>query len=230
MQRGNSLDTEAHRSQIKSRARVRNLAEVYTHKREVDAMLDLVPDMFPSESDPANTDRKFFEPACGSGNFLEEILLRKLSHVTTERFGSDEQYEHRILRAVASIYAIDINQENVDESRDRLAALVRAHVYRDSPSQDPSSSLFEATRIILTTNIVLGDTLADAETIRFIDYRPERVGMFVREWSYLDPGFNESLFALLEDRQDVTPIHYSLLKDHPRPTSANFQSSSSGSS
>ena len=36
------------KGQIKSRERVRDLAEVYTHEREVDAMLDLVPDMFPS--------------------------------------------------------------------------------------------------------------------------------------------------------------------------------------
>lgn len=61
---------EADRGQIKSRDRVRDLAEVYTHKREVDAMLDLVPGMFPSAADPGNTDRTFLEPACGSGNFL----------------------------------------------------------------------------------------------------------------------------------------------------------------
>ena len=36
--------------QIKHRDRVRDLAEVYTHRREVAAMLDLVPDMFPSEA------------------------------------------------------------------------------------------------------------------------------------------------------------------------------------
>lgn len=60
--------------QIKSRERVRDLAEVYTHKREVDAMLDLVAEMFPSQNDPSNTDRTFLEPACGSGNLLEEIL------------------------------------------------------------------------------------------------------------------------------------------------------------
>ena len=38
------------RGQIKTRERVRDLAEVYTHEREVNAMLDLVPDMFPAAS------------------------------------------------------------------------------------------------------------------------------------------------------------------------------------
>lgn len=38
------------RGQIKTRQRVRDLAEVFTHEREVKAMLDLIPDMFPAAS------------------------------------------------------------------------------------------------------------------------------------------------------------------------------------
>jgi len=49
--------TAALRTQIKTRDRVRDLAEVYTHEREVNAMLDLVADMFPTEGDPGNHDR-----------------------------------------------------------------------------------------------------------------------------------------------------------------------------
>jgi hypothetical protein len=69
---------------------VRDLAEVYTHEREVNAMLDLVPDMFPSAADTDNTDRAFLEPACGDGNFLVEILRRKLRYVTPRRCGRGE--------------------------------------------------------------------------------------------------------------------------------------------
>ena len=65
-------------NQIKTRNRVRDLAEVYTHEREVNAMLDLVPDTLPSAEQPENHDRTFLEPACGHGNFLMEILRRKL--------------------------------------------------------------------------------------------------------------------------------------------------------
>jgi hypothetical protein len=90
-------------AQIKTRERVRELAEVYTDKREVDAMLDQVSSMFPSQDDPGNTDRTFLEPASGHGNFLEEILLRKLAFVTVSRYGRGERYEHRILRCLSSI-------------------------------------------------------------------------------------------------------------------------------
>lgn len=53
---------------IKSKERVRDLGEVYTQPREVNAMLDLIPDAF------ASIDTRFFEPAAGDGNFLVAIL------------------------------------------------------------------------------------------------------------------------------------------------------------
>lgn len=86
--RRRALVSPAHADHIKTRERVRELAEVYTHKREVTAMLDLVADMFPSDADPGNIDRKFLEPAAGSGNFLEEILRRQLAYVTTPCIGT----------------------------------------------------------------------------------------------------------------------------------------------
>lgn len=72
-------------------------------------MLDMVPVAF------EHLDIKFLEPACGSGNFLVEILRRKLVPVSRHDTVSQEQYEHRMLRASASIYAIDICAENVKE-------------------------------------------------------------------------------------------------------------------
>src|SRR5215218_1123472 len=114
--------------QIRSRERVRGLAEVYTHEREVKAMLDLVPDMFPSGRDSGNTDRTFLEPACGHGNFLVEILRRKLEYVTCRRYGRGERFEHRALRCLASVYGIDICDDNVGESRERMRSLIGAHV------------------------------------------------------------------------------------------------------
>ncbi len=55
--------------QIKSRERVRDLAEVYTHEREVVAMLDLIPAMLPSETNPGNTDRSSLSPLAATAIF-----------------------------------------------------------------------------------------------------------------------------------------------------------------
>jgi len=217
------------RGQIKSRERVRDLAEVYTHKREVDAMLDLVPDMFPSEADPGNIDRTFLEPACGSGNFLEEILRRKLAFVTTQRYGRGERYEHRVLRCLASIYAVDISGDNVLEARDRMRARINSHLDLDMNTKAVSAAFVSAVEVILHTNVICADTLADAATIQLVEYRPGPGPTFSREWSFLDPAANEDdLFSLLIARRDERPVHYSRLIDHPGPVSANADTAGRG--
>jgi len=208
--------------QIKHRARVRDLAEVYTHQREVTAMLDLVPDMFPSEADPENLDKTFLEPASGHGNFLHEILRRKLAFVSSSRHGDGEEYEHRILRCVASIYGIDIDAENVDDCRRRMTALIAAHV-GDLASR--TEGFWSAVEVILTTNIVRADTLADAQVIELVSYQPGEGGTFLREWSTLEEPATDSqldLFDVLPDepRRDARPVHYAQLAANPKPLSA----------
>ena len=204
--------------QIKTRQRVRDLAEVYTHTREVTAMLDLVPDMFPSTDDPGNTDRKFFEPAAGSGNFLEEILKRKIAHVSSLRYQSVQLYEHRLLRALASIYAIDIDPENVAESKDRLRNLLQSHLDNDLNTKVPTQGFASAVEAILKTNIVLANTLTDLASIEWVDYKASRNGMFVREWSTGGDAAQLDLFSVA--KLDAAPIHYSLLAGNPEPVSA----------
>ena len=67
-----SVNTHDAPRQIKSRKRVRDHGEVFTNPREVNAMLDLV------KEESERIDSRFLEPACGDGNFLAEILRRKL--------------------------------------------------------------------------------------------------------------------------------------------------------
>lgn len=61
--------------QVKSKERVADRGEVFTAEREVKAMCDLVKD------ETERIDSRFLEPACGDGNFLAEILRRKLEVV-----------------------------------------------------------------------------------------------------------------------------------------------------
>ena len=96
-------------SQIKSKQRVKEHAEVFTAEREVKAMCDLIP----SETweDITST---FLEPACGTGNFLAEIFARKLQRCKNDKDG---------LKALNSIYGVDIQADNVAESRLRLVEM-----------------------------------------------------------------------------------------------------------
>ena len=61
--------------QIKSRKRVREIAEVYTANTQVKSMLDLA-------FDTSNKiESRFFEPGCGNGNFLDFDALNPLKFV-----------------------------------------------------------------------------------------------------------------------------------------------------
>jgi type I restriction-modification system DNA methylase subunit len=67
------LDDIKPNRQVKSKKRVADHGEVFTNQREVNAMLDLV------KQETERIDSRFLEPACGNGNFLAEVLRRKLS-------------------------------------------------------------------------------------------------------------------------------------------------------
>lgn len=212
-------------SQTKTRQRVRDLAEVYTHEREVTAMLDLVPDMFPSPDRPRDIGRKFLEPACGAGNFLVAILDRKLAYV---KFGgiyrSSATFETAVLRALSSIYGIDIDRENVEQSRQFLKADVAHHMNLQLNTVPVSQGFWTAVDAILSTNIIQGDTLKDAQRVRLVEYRWQRkVGQVIREWSYLEePEAQYDLFGEAPDdrSRDEEVIHFSLLAANPEPIRA----------
>jgi hypothetical protein len=198
--------------QVRSRERVRDLAEVFTHQREVDAILDSVADAFDA------LDVKFFEPACGSGNFCVEILRRKLRLVAKADCVSQEHYEHRLLRAIASIYGVDISPDNVAEARGRMAHTLLDHYQTDANTVEPTVGFLNAAAAILGANIVCGDSRADASRIELCDWRPVSGGRFQRVWSYaLVPPAERDLFWA-ERVQDAEPVHYAQLGTENAPT------------
>ena len=69
------------KKQVKSKKRVADHGEVFTNDREVNAMLDLV------KQETERIDSRFLEPAWGNGNFLAEVLRRKLKAVD-QRYGN----------------------------------------------------------------------------------------------------------------------------------------------
>jgi len=108
--------------QIKSKERVRDLAEVFTGEREVNAMLDLV------KSQSEKIDSTFLEPACGNGNFLIAVLKRKLETIR-RKHKKQEDIEFYTIIASASIYGIDISEENVEEARQRMLNEIKNFYY-----------------------------------------------------------------------------------------------------
>ena len=132
---------------IKSKKRVKDFAEVYTPQFIVKDMCDLIP-----KETWDNIESTFLEPACGTGNFLVEIYARKLERCQNEKDG---------LKALNSIYGVDIQADNVCESRKRLVDMFIAKF----PNANEYAEFFAWA--IVSNNIVCDDFLnPQTETLK----------------------------------------------------------------
>lgn len=142
----------AHNNQIKSKERVANHGEVFTHEREVDGMLDLV------KNETERLDSRFLEPACGTGNFLVEVLNRKLAVLRQKYKSSFPEYEKYGVIVISSLYGIDLLEDNVIECRERLLKIF-VKEYVSLFKHDFNNKFLTVLRFILSKNIVSGDAL-----------------------------------------------------------------------
>ena len=137
--------------QIKSKARVRAHGEVFTAAREVNAMLDLVKD------ETENLDSTFLEPACGDGNFLDEVLRRKLAVCRKRYGGSPADYEKFSFLACTTLYGVDILADNVARCRERLFARWEGGF---GGRTDYHDRVARSVKRVFERNIVLGNALS----------------------------------------------------------------------
>lgn len=138
--------------QIKSKERVNNHGEVFTSEREVNAMLDLV------KNESERIESRFLEPACGTGNFLIEVMRRKLDVVEKRYKKSQLEYERYAVIAVSSLYGVDILEDNVIHCRERLFDYFNER-YTKLFKQSCKEECRKSIQIILNRNILWGDAL-----------------------------------------------------------------------
>lgn len=139
-------------SQVKSKQRVSDHGEVFTAKKEVNAMLDLVKD------ETERIESRFLEPACGNGNFLAEILNRKLAVVNSRYSKSQLEFERYAVLAISSIYGVDILEDNAIECRTRLFDIFEDlyfNLFKDKCKDECRNSV----KFLLDRNILWGDAL-----------------------------------------------------------------------
>ena len=150
-----------YKQQIKSKSRVANHGEVFTSNKIVNDMLDLV------KQETERIESRFLEPACGNGNFLAEILERKLTVVKAKYGKSESEYKKYAFIAVTSIYGVELLQDNVEECRQRLFDIFCREILKNSKiiSNYEKESYLEAILYVLTKNILCGNAL----TLRKVD-------------------------------------------------------------
>jgi hypothetical protein len=210
------------KKQVKSKKRVADHGEVFTNDREVNAMLDLV------KHETERIDSRFLEPACGNGNFLAEVLRRKLKVVDQRYANNQMDWERYAVIAVSSIYGVDILEDNAQECRLRLYQifddLYSSH-FKDKCKEDCRRSI----RFLLDRNILWGDALdftnpATKQPIVFSEWsavngsmlkRRDYMFKFLVEKSHQFSLFNDegNPAAIDEPVKDFPLIHYLKLSE-----------------
>lgn len=154
---------------VKSKQRVADHGEVFTPPWMVEAMLDLV------KGETERIDSRFLEPACGSGNFLVQILRRKLAAVELKYGKSEFEKRHFALFGLMCIYGVELLPDNITECRDNLL-----EVFADYLHIDETDDLYLAANFVLSQNLVHGDAL----TMQDNNKQP----ITFAEWGYLGKG------------------------------------------
>jgi len=156
--------------QVKTKKRVTDHGEVFTDHKEVNAMLDLV------KQETENIESRFLEPACGTGNFLVEILRRKLTIVEKRYSKNQIEFERYSIAALCSIYGVELLPDNVKECRQRLLGIF-THFYI-SNFKNAKSNFLQSAEFILSRNILCGDAL----TLKTPD---EKQPIVFSEWAFV---------------------------------------------
>jgi hypothetical protein len=137
---------------VKSKERVTKFGEVNTSAREINAMLDLV------KHETERIDSRFLEPACGDGNFLIEVLNRKLDILVKKYKKNQYEFEKNAVVVVGSIYGVDILEDNAQSARDRLFERF-IKVYKKYFKEYLNDKLINSVKFIIDKNIIHGDAL-----------------------------------------------------------------------
>lgn len=177
-------------NQVISKKRVSDFAEVFTAEREVNAMLDLV------KSETQRINSRFLEPACGTGNFLAEILKRKLEIVKSKYSKSQTEFERYAVTAVSSIYGVDILVDSVEDCRERLYQIFN-EIYTRIFKKKCKEECRKAVKYILEKNIIWGDALS----LKTPDKRSKPI--IFSEWSAVNGSMikrRDFMFSFLLDK------------------------------
>jgi hypothetical protein len=154
---------------VKSKQRVADHGEVFTPAWLVEDMLDLV------KEETLRIDSRFLEPACGSGNFLVQVLRRKLLTVGLKYQAATFERSHYALLSLMCIYGIELLPDNIQECRENLL-----EVFSDFLKVSEEDDFYRAAEQVLFVNLVHGDALTMKTS--------KGAHITFAEWGYIGKG------------------------------------------
>lgn len=153
---------------IKSKERVSKHGEVFTPKNIVCDMIALIPDTTWSDIRSIT-----LEPTCGNGNFIVEIVKKKI------------ECGMSIYDSLNTTFGMDIMKDNIEECRLRLVEVVERYYKREE------DKFFKCVCVIVNNIFVVKDSLEYIRSKKFEDkkffeldtthYVPKRPSIFEEE-------------------------------------------------
>ena len=212
------------------RQRIIDHGEVFTPAGLVNDMLDLV------AHECERVESRFLEPACGDGNFLAEVLRRKLVTVTQKHARNREKWARDASLAVSSLYGIDLLADNIAACRERLLEV--AHDRYAARFKTPlPDAVARAVAYILSKNILQGDALtlqtSTGDPIVFPEWSPVNGSMLKRrdfkfdhllQHAHYNSKTHKTLFSDMDEEfysplpvAEYPPCHYLKIPDAEAP-------------
>jgi len=114
----------------RDKLRVKETSEVFTPTKDIQEKLDIL-----EKEDPElflNSNKTFLEPSCGDGQFLSEVVIRKM-----------ERSNCTLEQVLSTTYGVELMEDNVKLCKERLAG------------PNPTQEILD----ILDKNIVCHDAL-----------------------------------------------------------------------
>lgn len=137
---------------IKSEERVNKFGEVYTPQDIVCKMSDMVGESL------YRMDKTVLEPSCGNGNFMVELIKRKMEGAIKEVKEKGGNFDLMTLKAVSLVYGVDIIVDNIEESKNRMMDVIQT-MYTEHTGNEITEELKKSVKFILDRNVILGNTL-----------------------------------------------------------------------
>lgn len=106
----------------RSTNRVKATGEVFTPTSLVQDILIKIEEKNPQAF--KNKYLTFIDPCCGDGQFLSEILIKKLEYVKKE---DGCVLEEDVIECLSTIYGIDIMPDNIEECKERLSGYCKSN-------------------------------------------------------------------------------------------------------
>lgn len=184
---------------VLNKQKVKEFGEVFTPDSIVCDMLELVNNELKDSSYEEYISTTYLEPSCGDGQFLIRILAQKMERIPKD--ATVEEKKLLLVKALCSIYGVDIQEEHVLSARKRMldVALGKPVETFDLGDKDNVIQIdlgiemdYRYKRVlnnILENNIIKGNTLADEAY--FNEYKFDGMKVHIKQYKMQKQELND---------------------------------------